>query len=454
MPPEKESHIEFNDDTIAKASAEAISLGKKSFEEQKNAFGTVQNSISDGTKQETEKENQPVVIKSLRTYQGDIAEAIKNQNASVLTIAMAEQQRVGEREDQKEKEEFKPRTILQRIKGEKPKPRTPTPEFVPPRIEPKPKQAPATFTPPPIFNVPPTQSVNVKPSRPEFPSKIVFGEAPQKKINDAFRRDTVTIAISILLILLGVGAVAGFYFLQKTPPKPAAAPASELTIIPYDTKETISTADLGRESLLQKLNAIRRGAPIADGSVHYVELTSGATSTIPISTNDLFSILNTNIPGNAIRAFGPNFMFGFYGINGNQPFILISLNSFENAYAGMLEWEKDMNTDVGAIFSPSAVALTQYVPINTPAVASTSGVKNVIATGTTAVTTIANLGPASDSQFGDVTIQNKDARVLKNSRAETILLYSFINQNTLLITSNESVLSAMIGKFTQQQYTR
>jgi hypothetical protein len=454
MPPEKESHIEFNDDTIAKASAEAINLGKKSFEEQKNAFGAVQNDTNDGANEETGKENQPVVIKSLRTYQGDIAEAIKNQNASVLTIAMAEQQRVGKREEENEKEEFKPRTILQRIKGEKPKPRIPTPEFVPPRIEPKPRQAPTTFTPPPVFNVPPTQSASIKPNKPEFPSKIVFGQSPQKKINDSFRRDTITIAISILLILLGIGAVTGFYFLQKTPPKPATAPASELTIIPYDTKEIISTTYLDRESLLQKLNAIRRGAPIANGSVHYVELTSGATSTTPISTNDLFSILNTNIPGNALRAFGPSFMFGFYGINGNQPFILISLNSFENAYAGMLEWEKDMNTDVGAIFAPSAVSLTQYVPIATSSVASLGGGKNVTATGTAAITTIANLGPTPNSQFGDITIQNKDARVLKNARAETILLYSFINQNTLLITTNESVLSAMIGKFTQQQYTR
>jgi|ERR1035437_701932 hypothetical protein len=447
MPLEPEPNIKFSDDTIAEASAKAVELGKKSFEEQKNSFGSVQDGTRSNTVPESIPKTQPVVIKSLRTYQGDIAEAIKNQNASVLTIAMAEQQRVGARAEKKESEEFKPRTILERIRGEKPKLRIPVPESVATNVP-----IPLSKSALPTFNAPPVP--NTATTKPDFPSKIVFGTTPQKKIDDGFRRDAITISISIILILLGIGAVVGFYFLQKTPPPPATAPASELTVIPYDSKEVVSTTFTDRESLLQKLNDFRRGSVIPDGSILYIELTNGATSTTPITTNELFGILKTNIPGNALRAFDTNFMFGFYGANGNQPFLLISLTSFDNAFNGMLQWEKDMNTDIGTIFSSGAVPLTQYVPTSIPSVASSSGTKNATTTGVAAITTLVNLGPTPNNYFGDITIQNKDARVLKNSRAQTILLYSFINQNTLLITSNEATLTGMIGKFASQQYVR
>ena len=49
--------------------------------------------------------------------------------------------------------------------------------------------------------------------------------------------------------------------------------------------------------------------------------------------------------------------------------------------------------------------------------------------------------------FEDEALKNKDLRVVKDSNRKTVLLYTFLDKNTILITSNESIFSAILGKF-------
>ena len=43
-------------------------------------------------------------------------------------------------------------------------------------------------------------------------------------------------------------------------------------------------------------------------------------------------------------------MIGVYSWNGNQPFIILKTDSYENAFAGMLSWEKNIAGDLSALF--------------------------------------------------------------------------------------------------------
>lgn len=269
-------------------------------------------------------------------------------------------------------------------------------------------------------------------------SSVVFRE-PEPRFDPDFKKNLLTIVVSIVLILAGIGLVAGFYILQKEAPSKVVLTPTETTLVGYDQKQMISTETLGREDLIQKLSDIKTNATLSTGQILYVALTPNSTSSASITTSQLFAILQTSAPGSLLRSFGDQSMFGYYGNGTAAPFLLIQVNDFDNAFDGMLSWEKNMNGDIGSIFSPRSIPVTAYVPTATTTLSGSS-------TTTIPVTSTLNPDQNQPTQFADETYENKDARVLQNFRGDPILLYSFLDNHTLLITSDQTVLLGLLDK--------
>jgi hypothetical protein len=83
----------------------------------------------------------------------------------------------------------------------------------------------------------------------------------------------------------------------------------------------------------------------------------------------------------------------------------------------MLEWEKNMPKDLGTIFEISPEDLV-------------------------------------NPEFKDESIRNKDLRVLVGENRKTVLLYSFLDKNTILITKNEDAFNAILGKYQTSRLTQ
>jgi hypothetical protein len=56
--------------------------------------------------------------------------------------------------------------------------------------------------------------------------------------------------------------------------------------------------------------------------------------------------------------------------------------------------------------------------------------------------------------FEDEVVKNKDIRVLKDSTNTTVLLYSFINKETLIITTNEQTFNEVYDRLTISSFKR
>ncbi len=136
------------------------------------------------------------------------------------------------------------------------------------------------------------------------------------------------------------------------------------------------------------------------------------------SISEVLGLLAPRMPASLVRAFENKYMLGVYSFDTNEPFIILTTNDFPVAYSGMLKWEKDMVADIGKIFNISVVN-------SEPPLA-----------------------------FTDEALKNRDLRVLKDNENKTILLYSFIDKNTLVITSNENIFNAIIGKYFVSQQNR
>jgi len=128
------------------------------------------------------------------------------------------------------------------------------------------------------------------------------------------------------------------------------------------------------------------------------------------------------------RNLFPDFMIGMYQTDKNNPFLIFKASYFENAYAGMLEWEKILEKDMKVLFR-----LPGYEKIGD---------------------LLAELNAEPIKQFQDTVILNKDVRIIKDENANTLLLYSIIDKETIIITTNENAFKEIINRLNKEKTLR
>lgn len=138
-----------------------------------------------------------------------------------------------------------------------------------------------------------------------------------------------------------------------------------------------------------------------------VETSKGATvlqkNLIP--SDRLLDALGVKMPPMLLRSLRPDFMLGFHSFNKNQPFLVLKTDYYDNAFAGMLEWENKLAEDLLPLFGKGN-----------------------------------RVDELSQRKWDDTVIKNKDTRVLRNFDGSIALVYTFKDQRTLVITTNEDTL--------------
>jgi hypothetical protein len=317
--------------------------------------------------------SEPSSLKQIRTFQGDVAEALKNQNESLVSIQAKEVARTKE--------------ITREIEH----PKATEPEL-------------------PVIAVPARKEPLVTPPRVLSPEEI---ESKHKR-NQAFLLGLGT------LILLGGGVYAGWAAYKEYKVK-TFVPMAEVipnSFISSDSMVEYNSLDFDREGLIAKVQEERAGARTG---ITHIELKKGETVNASLlTTEELLVILQSEAPGRLVRAFDPLFMLGVLGDAPRHTFLFIKLDSFDNAFSGMLEWERTLAHDMLPLFA-------------------SPGVVEVASQGVT---------------FSDITIKNKDARVLKDVTGHTVLLYSFVDNKYLLITDDEETFKTILTRITAEKLVR
>jgi hypothetical protein len=292
-------------------------------------------------------------LKQIRTYQGDVAEALKDQSESLVSIRRAELVKQGEGN------EFAPR------------------------------------------------------------------KTPEEEAERKSREKIILLIVGtvLLLILGGVGVWYAYIGYQTKTALPAVVIIPN-KFISSETSFDLNVSGLARDSFLSTFD-VERTKEIKNGNIEQIQLKKNSTSTPLISTGEFLNILNTKAPDSLVRAFDPLFMLGVIGDTTEasstpHTFLIIKLDSFDNAYAGMLSWENNLQDDLLPLFASADI------------VASTT----------------------SNIAFQDITIQNKDARAIKDTNGNTILLYSFFDNNMLIITDNESSLRSLVIRLNTEKLSR
>jgi hypothetical protein len=180
---------------------------------------------------------------------------------------------------------------------------------------------------------------------------------------------------------------------------------------------------------MSSLDAARQATALSLGLISQLQVTvSSSTSSglALLSAQDFFTLLAPHMPPDLARSLQPNFLLGVHVYNGNQPFVILSVYSYEEAYAGMLSWEQYLQGDLSPLFNYTP---SPRIPEEGIATTSTSTTSQFIQTG-----------------FTDKIVENHDARVLQNENGDIYLLWTFLDRNTLVITTNDATLREIISR--------
>ena len=110
-------------------------------------------------------------------------------------------------------------------------------------------------------------------------------------------------------------------------------------------------------------------------------------------------------------------MFGMHNYNGNQTFLILKVGSYDTSFSGMLKWETNLWQDFKELFN-----LKSDMPVSD------------------------NSYAIEVKKFQDATFDNKDCRIVKDSSGNIVFLYSIIDENTIVITTNTGTLREIISR--------
>lgn len=222
------------------------------------------------------------------------------------------------------------------------------------------------------------------------------------------------IAISLICFIGGGIIFGGIYFLN-TQKEADVTLQAEQVIIPYTHKKEITLNNPNAAALTSALVLEKNTFKTEVNNVLYVSFIYG-TSSLPAS-----QILNIIAPhaGDALKRNISEVMTGVYSYDTTEVFFLFHLDDFGIAYSEMLNWESTLGVDMSFFFPELQTHLE-----------------------------------TSSSVFTDETYKNKDVRVIRNNSGKIILLYSFIDRETLVITANEKIFEAILNKYNRSKLAR
>lgn len=195
------------------------------------------------------------------------------------------------------------------------------------------------------------------------------------------------LAIAVSLILLVVGAGATFYISKSINQGSVAKVQLNDSLIPYS--EPIKISNLSKETL----GGIFQQDNFGDGVSLFV--LEGVEATLKV--NDFLQQNNIDLPNALERNLGDRMAIGVFKNSTGKitPFIILTVREFGPTFAGMLEWETSISKDLDFMVSSQATS--------TP------------------------------NEWRDVILKNKDTRALLTPEGESIIAYTFINKQTVLL---------------------
>ncbi len=227
---------------------------------------------------------------------------------------------------------------------------------------------------------------------------------------DAPRSRTPLYVAAGIVLIVGITAL-GLLFAGKTDETVRENEKEDISSLIYAEKTTDIdvTGASSRTEALERIRGAFVAPPTTKNTLENARLvTKTGLVTTAIAADVFVKAFASEIPDALRRTLRPEFVYGFFNTSTNQEgYLLFRVDSYEVGFAGALSWEKTMARELAPLFS--------YVP--------------------------------EPITWKDDTLRNIEIRRGENDFGQTILLYGFIDEKTLLIARNNTVFYEIVGRF-------
>jgi len=215
--------------------------------------------------------------------------------------------------------------------------------------------------------------------------------------------------VVIMLVIISVG-IFGYTIIKKKNSQANKQTSIQNLPAPFVTPNEQKIITLFKEDKEQNKNIIAEmtyiNAPIGN-LTNFIFTDESKTI---LTSEQLFKSIDIKTPLGLSSFLTDGFMFGIYSLERNEPFVILKVRSYENIFALMLKWESTMRDNLNIIF-PSDNAST-----------------------------------STGSIFQDIMIKNHDTRILYNQNGQTDILYTFLDKETIIITSSVETFEEILRR--------
>lgn len=225
----------------------------------------------------------------------------------------------------------------------------------------------------------------------------------------------------VVLLIASISLIAFKFFYTGEPQDPFEKFAVTSAILPNE--QIGISADEFQRGFEDVMLEIATETEVQENEIVHIYFTDGPVPKKrdididnPVQITDIstfFTLVSRNIPMQLNRALDQNnYVYGIYGLPGGErsQFMILKPKTYEGGFAGMLEWEDTMAEDLSLILQIDQLHVAEYQ---------------------------------------DRLMFNKDVRILNTSRGDTVILYSFVDANTILIVKDEQSFRDILTRLFQ-----
>ena len=243
----------------------------------------------------------------------------------------------------------------------------------------------------------------------------------------------LAMVIGGVFFFAAAAGLLAYFFLRPVPSVPSNTAADAPFILVDDTKGiAFAEADFTRPIAMGAFNDMRKNVALSLGLIERIypatmstDVDDGTAVYTLIDAQKLLALFGPTAPQELVRTVEPApYLFGAHVFDDHQAFLILTVDSYEQAFAGMLGWEATMQSDLAPLFTrrPRPHIKEEGLATSTPA-------QGTIVTG-----------------FTDAVVENHDTRVIKNEYGDILLLWTFLDRSTLLITTNAYTLRDIVSR--------
>jgi hypothetical protein len=238
------------------------------------------------------------------------------------------------------------------------------------------------------------------------------------------------LALGMLFVALGGAGVFFAYRFASDMPVVPVIPSVPSLIVADERVELSGTGVELMHALADAGAVLPEGQVLVAYTTETVETENGPIRN-PRAGGALIAALGLPAPDILLRNVAPESTAGSVRAGGEaRPFFIFKVTSYERTFAGMLEWERNVGNDL-AILYPSH-----------PLSALPDSASTTLATTTPAQAEFAERAAG----FRDEVVANHDARVLYDSRGNSVLLYGYADKETLVIARNRAAFAELLRR--------